>query len=53
MPVVEELKRIVENLAGIGRLPRRKLQGARLATELMKHLGQHRFPHRVSVLKPS
>jgi len=53
MPVVEELKRIVENLAGIGRPPGRKLQGARLATESTKNLGQHRFPRRVSVLKPS
>jgi hypothetical protein len=53
MPIVEEPKRIVENLAGIDRPSRRKLQGARLATESMKNLGQHRVPRRVSVLKPS
>jgi catalase len=28
-------------------------QGARLVTELVKNLEQHRFPRRVSVLKPS
>ena len=27
--------------------------GSRLVTELVKNLGQHRFPRRVSVLKPS
>ena len=28
-------------------------QGARLVNELVKNMGQHRFPRRVSVLKPS
>jgi hypothetical protein len=28
-------------------------QGTRLVNDLVKNMGQHRFPRRVSVLKPS